>query len=197
MKFKQVVLSMTLSMLVAATANAGTTWLGLDGGVGFPTGEYKDAAATGWHAGVDATQSVNDTWGFGGDVGFHRWGGSDDLNAATETLFGPGSEISWSAIQATAHATANFPSQSQVKPYAKAGLGLYSVTSKLESPSGNSDANKSKFGFNLGGGMNFQTQSNMQWGLVGAYHIIQAKDDFGADLNFATLGLNIRWGVSR
>jgi opacity protein-like surface antigen len=196
MKIKMLVLGMALSMVVAATANAGTTWLGLNGGMGMPTGDYGDAASNGWNVGVNASQSLNDMWGIGADLGFHRWGASDDLKAATILAFGPGSEINFSAIQATGNVQLNMPTQGMAKPYAKAGLGLYSVKSKLTSPSGDDDVTKSKFGYNFGAGMNFATHSNMQWGVGAAYHIIPTKNDFGFDSNFASVGLNLRWGVS-
>ena len=196
MKIKMLVLGMALSMVAAATANAGTTWFGINGGMGFPTGDYGDVASNGWQVGANVAQSMNDTWSVGADLGFHSWAGSKDANAAAAAIFGPGSEIKWNAIQATGNLMANFPTQGMAKPYVKGGLGLYNVKSKLESPAGNDDVSKSKFGFNLGGGMNFATHGNMQWGFEGAYHIIPAKDDFGADPNFASLGLNLRWGVS-
>ena len=43
--------------------------------------------------------------------------------------------------------------------------------------------------------MNFLTKSNMQWGLSGAYHIVQAKDDLGSDVNFFQVGVDMLWGT--
>jgi hypothetical protein len=77
---------------------------------------------------------VNDAWGIGADLAYHAWGGSDDLNAAMEATFGPGSEVSWSAIQADVHGVMMVPTQSNMKPYAQVGVGLYNVSAKLTSP---------------------------------------------------------------
>ena len=53
-----------------------------------------------------------------------------------------------------------------------------------------------KLGFNIGGGMDFRGSGNMRWGLAGAYHIVPAKDDLGADVNFFSLGVNLMWGLT-
>jgi opacity protein-like surface antigen len=197
MKFKAMVLGVALLTLGVGAAHAGSNWVGFSGGAGIPTGDYGDAAATGWHLGVTGTHMVNDQWGIGGDLGYHAWGGSSDLNAAAEATFGPGSEISFSALQANVHGVLNFPTQSNVKPYAQVGFGLYDIAEKLKSPLGNDDTSKSKFGLNFGGGMNFANSGNMQWGLNGAYHLVPAQDDFGSDINFFTLGVNMMWGLSQ
>lgn len=196
MKFKSVVLSAALLVFGVGAANASSTWFGVNGGAGVPTGDYGDAASMGWQFGATGTRMVNDQWGFGGDVGYHMWNGSDDANAAAEALFGPGSEFKWSAIQATAHVVVAVPTQGTVSPYFKGGLGVYNVSSKLESPSGDSDASESKLGFNLGAGMNFASSGNMRWGVNGQYHIVPAEADLGADVNFMTFGVNVMWGVN-
>jgi opacity protein-like surface antigen len=197
MKFKAVVLGVALLIVGASAASAGTNWVGISGGAGIPTGDYGDAAATGWNVGVTGTHMISDQWGFGGDLGYHAWNGSSDMNAAAEALFGPGSEFSWNALQANAHAIMAFPTQTSVQPYAQAGVGLYNVTAKLKSPLGDDDTSKSKLGFNVGGGMYFPTASNMKWGINGAYHIVPAKDDLGADVNFFSVGVNLLWGMNQ
>jgi opacity protein-like surface antigen len=195
MMSKKAILGIAMLALLAGAANAGTNKIGLTGGMGIPTGDYSDAAAKGWSVGATGTHMVNDQWGFGGDLAYHAWGGSDDANAAAETLFGPGSEFKWSAIQATAHALMAFPTQSNVKPYAKVGVGLYNMGLKLDTPSGDTSDSNSELGFNVGGGLNFLTSSNVSWGLSGAYHIVNAKNDVGSNVNFAQVGVNVLWGT--
>ena len=194
MKYKSAVLGVAMLAVLAATANAGSNMIGLTGGLGVPTGDYSDAAGNGWHIGATGTHMVTSQWGFGGDLAYHAWGGSDAANAAAEVLFGPGSEFKWSAIQATAHAIMAIPTQNNVKPYAKVGLGLYNMGLKLDSPAGNDSQSNSEFGFNFGGGVNILTQSNMTWGLSGSYHIVQAKNDLGSDVNFYQVGVDVLWG---
>jgi opacity protein-like surface antigen len=196
MKFKAAVLGVALLTVSVGAAHAGSNWIGFSGGAGIPTGDYGDAAATGWHIGATGTHMMNDQWGIGGDLAYHAWGGSDELNAATEAAFGPNSEITWSAIQANVHGTMMFPTKSTMKPYAQAGVGLYNVSAKLSSPSGDDDTSKSKLGFNFGGGMDFAGSGNMHWGVDAGYHLISAKDDLGADVNFFTVGVNLMWGLS-
>ena len=197
MRFKAVVIGVALIVLGAGAANAGSNNVGFTAGTGIPMGDYGDSAGTGWHLGAMGTHQVNDTWGFGGDLCYHAWGGSEDLNDALEGTFGPGSEMSFSALQITAHAIMNFKSSGTVHPYAKVGMGIYNAGAKLETPSGDDSDSKSKFGFNVGAGMNFASTSNMRWGVAGAYHIIPTEDDLGTDFNFMQLGVNVMWGMGK
>jgi hypothetical protein len=178
----------------AGVANAGSNWIGVSGGAGIPTGNYSNAASTGWHLGVTGTHMINKQWGVGGDLGYHAWGGSSDANAAAVTAFGPGSEFKWSALQATAHGVMAFPTQSEMKPYATVGIGLYDVTAQLKSPTGNNKTTKSELGYNVGAGMDLGSRHNMKWGIVGSYHIIPANSDFGSNLDFFSLGVSTLWG---
>jgi opacity protein-like surface antigen len=198
MKYKNAILGVAILAALAGAANAGTNTIGLTGGLGIPTGNYGDAAAKGWQIGAVGTHMVNTQWGFGGDVAYHGWGGSDALNSLVQPA---GGSFKWSAIQATAHAVMAFPTTSNAKPYAKVGAGLYNVDLKLSSPVGNTSESKSEFGFNVGGGVNFLTKSNMQWGLSGAYHIVPIKDDPNSaislltkNVNFFQVGVNVLWG---
>ncbi len=197
MKLKSALLAMTLFALGAGVANASTWYVGGTGGAGIPTGTYGDVAATGWNAGATVTNVVNDKWGFGADLGYHSWNASKDYQKTLETTYGTGTEWKWSAVEATAHAMYRIPTQSNAKPYAQVGTGLYNLGGKLTSPTGNSDTSKSKLGFNVGAGMNFATPSKMVWGLNGMYHIIPAKNDFNQDVDMFTVGLNLMWGLSK
>src|SRR4029077_15244774 len=78
--------------------------------------------------------------------------------------------------------------------YATVGVGLYNMGLKLDTPSGNTSDSNSELGFNVGGGLNFLTSSNVTWGLAGAYHIVNAKNDMGSNVNFAQGGVNVLWG---
>src|SRR5262245_35367072 len=101
MTCKTAILGVAMLAVLAGSANAATNMLGLTGGMGVPTGDYGDAASTGWHIGATGTHMLNDQWGLGGDVTYHGWGGSKDVNAAAEFLYGSGSKVNWSALQAT------------------------------------------------------------------------------------------------
>jgi opacity protein-like surface antigen len=196
MKLKTAVLAVSLLAFGAGMAHAGSWSLGLNGGAAKPTGDFGDAAATGWNVGVGMNNMVNSTWGIGADLGYHSWGGSDDYNSALQVLSGdPSAKGSFSAIQATGAVSYHFPTNGNVHPYLKGGLGLYNVKASLESSAGNADDSWSKLGYNFGAGMNFATQGNMQWGFNGAYHMVQTKDDLGANTNMFTVGMNVNFGM--
>jgi len=196
-KSTAVVLGAALLVLGVGTANAGSNWMGVSGGAGFPTGDYSNVANTGWHLGVTGTHMVDDQWGIGADLAYMAWGGSTDLNNAAQTAFGPGSKFNWSAIQATAHGVMAIPTKTAAKPYAKAGVGLYSMDLKLSSPSGDVSTSKSKVGFNVGAGMNFPSNNSTRWGVEATYHIVPTGNDYGSDVNFFSLGVNLMWGVGK
>ena len=199
MKLKSAILAMTLLAMGAGAANAGQWYIGGTGGAGIPTGDYSNAAATGWNAAATVTNVLNDQWGIGADLGYHSWNASKDAQDALELALGAGTKAKTSAVQATAHAMYRFPTTSNAKPYAQVGAGLYNLAAEIsDSPtaSANTSNSWSKLGFNVGAGMNFATSSNMMWGMNGTYHIIPAKNDFGSDVNMFTVGLNVMWGVS-
>jgi|SRR5215831_2582608 len=198
MKFKAAILAAGLIAISACGASAGsngTFCIGPTAGMSLPMGNYGDAASTGWHGGANCSYNMNNGWGFGATFAYHSWSGSDALNAAAVAAFGTGSKIDWSAIQITPQASYHFQTRSTVKPYASVGVGMYDVKSKLTSPSGNTDASKSKVGFNFGGGMDFATHGSTTWGLDTAYHIISTSSDFGTDVNNFTVGLHMNFGM--
>jgi hypothetical protein len=196
MKFKSVSLTLGLLVFGAVAAHAGSFWYGGDAGMSFPTGDYSNAASTGWHLGGTGTYMVNDRWGWGGDLAYHAWNGSDQLNTATEAVYGPGSSFKWTALQTTAHGMYRFSTMSSAKPFATFGMGLYSVTGKLDSPSGNAHTSETDLGFNFGGGVDFLTTGNMSWGLSGTYHMIPTGNDVGTDINAFALGAHMMWGMT-
>src|SRR5688572_7319666 len=82
MRFKAALLSLALTAVAAGAVNAGPVWFGVMGGAAVPTGDFSDAASTGFDFGGTATWMVNDMWGVGADVAYHMWNGSDDYNEA-------------------------------------------------------------------------------------------------------------------
>jgi hypothetical protein len=186
MRIKAAVLAVTLCMF-AGSAYAGSTWIGGNGGVGLPTGDYGDMAATGWHLGGTAMRQVNENWGFGGELGYHSWGGSNLVNVG-------GDKWNFSAVQATGQARFMIPSSGNVKPYLSAGVGMYSFGAKLTSASGNMDTSESDMGFNFGAGMNFMSKGNSTWGFDGSYHVINTSGT--VDATGFNLGVHMLWNVS-
>lgn len=193
MKFKSLITAALLTTLTVGAAHAGNNWLGVQAGAGLPSGDFGDAASTGWNFGANGTHMINHQWGFGGDLAYNAWSGSDDVS----TALGPNADVKWTAFQATAHAIAMFPSNGNMTPYGKFGLGVYNVGNSIENATPatlNGDSSESKLGFNFGGGMNWATQSNMRWGVNAGYHVVPMD---GGNLNFFSMGVNLMWGVGQ
>lgn len=194
MKLKALVLGAML-LCAAGVSHAQSTSLGLIGGLGVPTGDFSDAANTGYYVGANGAYMFNQQFGIGVDLAYHGWAGSDDLNAATDALLGTtGSEWTWSAIQATPHLIVAVPSEGTVRPWFKAGAGLYNLKGKLETPLGDDDDSESKFGFNVGLGFDYRNTDAFGIGVDAAYHMI--PEDNG-DVSLFTVGLHWTWSMTK
>ena len=95
MKSMSVLFSVAAIALCASVASAQSNWVGVTGGAGLPTGDYSNAAGTGWGLGATGTHMLDKQWGIGGDLGYHSWGGSDQANAAAiqNVIAGPPSTM--------------------------------------------------------------------------------------------------------
>src|SRR5262249_18429453 len=98
-------MAVALTAVMASSAGAASSnnmMFGITGGAAVPTGDFSDAASTGFNFGGTGTLMLNQSWGVGADVAYHMWNGSDDLNAGTQALLGdPSAEWKFSAIQGT------------------------------------------------------------------------------------------------
>jgi len=77
--------------------------------------------------------------------------------------------------------------------FGQAGVGLYSVTAKIDdSVLGNASASDSKMGFNLGAGVNFPVGTNNRMNVTGLWHNVATE---GSSLNYiqirAGFGFNL------
>lgn len=77
--------------------------------------------------------------------------------------------------------------------FGQAGVGLYSVTAKIDdSVLGNQSASDSKMGFNLGAGVNFPVGTNNRMNVTGLWHNVATE---GSSLNYiqirAGFGFNL------
>ena len=192
-KLSGLLMTMALMAVVASSASAaGKCWLGLVGGAAVPTGDFADAANTGFDVGGTGTYMLNDQWGVGVDGVYHMWNASDDVNAAAQVSTGdPSAEVKFSAIQGTGHLMYMMPMQGTMHPWLKGGLGVYNVKTKLDATSGSGDTSESNFGFNVGGGFNYAVNATWSLGVGAAYHMIQTDPDA---TNLFTVNANILWG---
>ncbi len=184
----KIAVPVVLVALMAATAFAAETkmskmssgstshnWtLGINGGGSFPTGDFKDAANTGYNIGGQADWWMNSQWGFGADFTYHANNGSDAANAAAVTAYGAGSQAKVSVLQYGAHATYMIPMQgSQVYPYLQGGAGGYDLKTKISGGTTSpSDVTANKFGFNIGAGVDFRATDVVSLGVGGTYNYV-------------------------
>jgi len=186
-------MAMMLTAVMASSAGAaGNMVFGITGGAAVPTGDFSDAASTGFNFGGTGTMMLNQSWGVGADVAYHMWNGSDDLNAGTQLLLGdPSAEWKFSAVQATGHLQYMIPAQGAMHPYLQGGLGMYDIKAKLDSDSGSADDSQSNFGWNLGGGFNYAVSPAYSLGLGAAYHMVQTDP---STTNLYTVNATLMFG---
>jgi opacity protein-like surface antigen len=200
MKLKIAAITCALALMAGgAYAAQGQTWIGLTVHGDMPMGDFGDAAGFGFGGTASGTYMVSEMFGVGADVGYHTWGGSDDLNAALTALDqlagGTGEvEASYSAIQFGAHGkyviqTAN----EKMIPYLKAGVGMYNFSVKFDGHDFITEPDsESDFGFNLGCGLDFMASENYTIGGQVAFHTVQTEGDA---TNFITIGVGVNFGV--
>lgn len=164
--------SMALGALMASSARAQVTTagtgmtpatgssvvFGAKAGVAFPIGDFGNAAGTGFNiGGVVGFTVPNFPLGLRGDVDYNRFG-NKTVNAGTVSVSSKASIFS-----GTINVLYGFPMEgSSFRPYAIGGLGLYRLSTDascsgvgVTCPSNG----QTKFGLNIGGGVEFQLSS--------------------------------------
>lgn len=133
---------------------------------------------------------IDPVLGVGAELGYHGFG-SEDVVIATI----PGT-LSYSALQATAQAIARGV-RGSVRPYGTLGLGLYSVKVKAEAGGLEDSETDSKFGVNLGGGVQFRPSASMiGFGIEARWHTVfdgwvnEDLEDSALDIMTISAGIN-------
>ncbi len=187
MKFKTLVSAVLLVVAATAAHAANTSTIGVNGGLTIPTGDLGDAVGIGFHIGGEYTYMVNENVGVGGDLAYHKFG-SKDVTVGAYTI---SSELS--TIQYTAHGKLFFPTQSEMKPYLKLGLGMYTGKAKVSSniPGAiEGEDSSTDFGINFGVGADWKINESMSWGGNAAYHTIDGDA-------LLTVSAGLRWGMGK
>lgn len=169
--------SRTTSHHSSTSSSSGNWTFGIQGGLSKPTGDYGDVANSGWNFGGQVDYWMNPQWGLGGDIAYHANNAADAVNAAlvADPAFGPGSEMKFSTMQFGVHTTYMFPTQGGTTfPYLQGGMGEYSVKSTIDGGQLPGSASQSKFGVNVGGGVDFRASPTVNLGVNGTYHYISA-----------------------
>lgn len=177
MKLRVSIIAMLALLALAPAARAGTTQLGLVGGLGFPIGDFGDAASLGFHLGGTGTYMVSDRFGFGGDIVWHSHGVDDEFEEALAAASGVSVDVTLSTLQFGAHGVYVLPSGPVVQPFLKYGVGIYNGTAKVEAGAQSSDESEADVGFNLGGGVHYRGSGAIGYGGEVLYHYIASDGD--------------------
>ena len=167
------VLFMALALPLTATAQS----VFVLGGLSAPTGDFGDEADTGWLGAAGVTFPV-------GEAGL--WAGAEGLYGQNSSSSDAEDE-NFKLFSAMGILGYDIPTESTVSPYVFGGLGLMSLSSPIEGIDG-SDS-ESGFGWQLGGGVGFETGGNISPFVEGRYQ--------SASINDATTSIfGIEAGVS-
>ena len=201
---KSLILLTALALFDATpgVAAKGDRWVGPQFGGSVPTSDFTKSAKTGFQGGLAATYMETEQAGIGVDVAYHLWSGSNDANADAVARFGPGSELKFSAIQATAHVLYAFRTGGKARPYAKVGFGPYWLKTKVDTRTYTYNVGDAlqKFGYNMGAGVNFKVSPTQDIGIGGMYHVIVTggpgpSAGSRSAVNLFTLSVSLMWGA--
>ena len=191
---KPLVLLVALALVGAAPALAarGDKWVGLQFGGSVPTHDFAESAKTGFEVGVAGTYMHSEHAGVCVDVAYHRWPGSDAANALV-SLLGPGSKVTFDAVQATLQVRYEFRTDGRARPHANGGGGMYYVKSRLTTPVGIISGDRQQnFGYVVGAGVDLKVSPTQRVGFGGTYHHILTS---GSDTDLFTVGLSLMFGT--
>lgn len=161
-----------LALALPFTANAQSVFV--LGGLSAPTGDYSDIADTGWLAAGGVTFPI-------GEAGL--WAGAEGLygqNSFSSDLVDENFKI-FSAMGILGY---DIPTQSTVSPYIFGGAGVMTLS--------NGDS-ESGFGWQLGGGVGFDTGGNVNPFIEGRFQSASIGDEPN-DLTVSVFGIEA--GVS-
>jgi outer membrane protein W len=168
-------LGIALLTLLGGSSHAETPSLGIQGGVGLPTGEFSDAWDRGTTIGLCYTFGINREWGIGADASYLR---SDPSEAHAQQLEAAGSDAFFSYVQCGVHARWWFPVGSdQARPYLEAGPGIYVVREELQAPTGSETESQTTLGLRGGGGIDIAITDRTAISIAGVYHHVMTEPD--------------------
>jgi opacity protein-like surface antigen len=177
-----------LLLSAGPAAAAGSHEFGFGGGTSLPTGAFSDGASAGYNLGA-IYQFNLDPWGAGLDIKYNGWGGSSDMNASAEALYGAGSKVSYSAWQYDVFGVYDVPlTTGSMRPFLKAGFGAYSPSTKLHTPTSETKDSSNEFGVMGGIGMDYALSGKVKVGFDAIYHRIKNSPD-----DFFSAGVRVMW----
>ena len=156
---------------------AGSISLGVNGGVELPFGDFSDQASTGFSMGLTGDYVVGENLAVGGELGWHSFGGSDDVEKKLSVQYGTPVNLTFRVVPITVHAKYFLPTGQTLTPFVKGALGIYNVLNRVERE-GSSDVEHSstRIGFQVGGGADFNTATSIRYGFDVLYHYIATEN---------------------
>lgn len=131
---------------------------GLLGGLSMPMGDFGDVAKMGFHIGGFGAARLSETSPIKirAELVYNRFGAEGFEDVGEVDVDG-----NYSILSITGNAIYDLPAEGMVRPYVMGGLGLYRFTASVDAdiPGAgdvDSSASETEFGFNIGGGLNFQ-----------------------------------------
>jgi opacity protein-like surface antigen len=187
MKLKIATLVTVLALAASSALAAGTQWIAINGGAGFPSSDLSDAAETGWLAGAGYGYGLNEKFALGAEVNYNGLG-----KKTIGTV-----DVQPTILQYSAEGYWMIPMSDKSQfPYLKVGAGGYNIDTDVAGQS-----SKTKFGANAGLGWNKALKGKTSFGLDGAYHWISSSSDFknasgdDASLSYFTLSAHVGWSL--
>ena len=191
---KSLLLVAAVLLLVPAAAFANGGWM-IDarGGVGIPTGNYKNDFKSGLLLGLEASKMMSPAFAIGVDGNYIKNSVTDANRLALETAFGAGTDANFKFTHYGVHAKYMLSTKegNKMTPYLVGGGGLYhgkeSITnsgSSISSPSEN------KFGLRGGLGMNWMMSEKMGLGFQADYNDVFTS---GSSTQFFGISGGLHW----
>lgn len=162
--------------LSAATAQAQVN-IGVGGGIAIPTGDFGDAAKTGWHGLANVGYDLPSGLGIRGDFyyGQHKFEG--------------GADAKWKLAGGLGNVYYSFQTPGAVKPYIIGSVGFFNL--KADAGAAGS-ADETKVSFGGGAGIKFKAGSDASIFVEGRYLTINTS---GSNANFIPVSVGVSFGL--
>jgi len=187
-------------LAVAPVANAAGGWtISLNGGLGIPTGDFKDSleAKSGPQFALDICYHLSDLFAVGVDGGMNQnkhgfEGDVEDLGGGATLTADKDKFIAW---HAGVHGKYMIPMQGKVHPYGVLGVGIYNLkedyeytfndgagtivtfTDEADEAAGNFEQPGSRLGGRIGLGAMYQATGQVGVGIEADYNMITMDKD--------------------
>jgi opacity protein-like surface antigen len=170
---KMVAVALGLAV-VAAPAQAQVSW-NVGAGLALPSGDIANGLKTGYGAAIGANfHPASMPIGFRIEAAYDRF----TFKASTSDNF--------HFFSGTANVVYNIKTAGMLAPYLIGGLGMYNAGSSVSG-----STSETKFGFNVGAGLDYKLPSGIGIFLEGRYHSVQTS---GATSNFIPVRVGLMIG---